>query len=110
MVEQQPSKLNTRVRFPSPAPNQIDALRRDFWSVSCVARCYHRGIQQAKYHRAFPIRCERFVFARVTCSANENASIFDGRSARRCNMPRDPLIREKLGTTAAFQPWLSLLF
>src|SRR4051794_37479354 len=28
MVEQQPSKLNTRVRFPSPAPNNFDGLAR----------------------------------------------------------------------------------
>jgi hypothetical protein len=28
MVEQQPSKLNTRVRFPSPAPNNFNNLAR----------------------------------------------------------------------------------
>jgi hypothetical protein len=28
MVEQQPSKLNTRVRFPSPAPKILDACHR----------------------------------------------------------------------------------
>jgi hypothetical protein len=28
MVEQQPSKLNTRVRFPSPAPSNFNGLAR----------------------------------------------------------------------------------
>jgi len=38
MVEQQPSKLNTRVRFPSPAPR---FLRHD--TISCdLARLYAR--------------------------------------------------------------------
>jgi hypothetical protein len=38
MVEQQLPKLNTRVRFPSPAPSPFDNLAADlFWSLIIVA-------------------------------------------------------------------------
>jgi hypothetical protein len=56
MVEQQPSKLNTRVRFPSPAPNNFNGLAR-------VLRSHSDN--QPEYRSNF---CQRFSVARISMS------------------------------------------
>ena len=45
MVEQQPSKLNTRVRFPSPAPK----LPHSFQGAVAVTGCTHDDNQRLHF-------------------------------------------------------------
>jgi hypothetical protein len=54
MVEQQPSKLNTRVRFPSPAPAFGLSVRFDEFNLAIDAMEMRIAIEIARQQRLDP--------------------------------------------------------
>jgi hypothetical protein len=54
MVEQQPSKLNTRVRFPSPAPSFGLSVRFDEFNLAIDAMEMRIAIEIARQQRLDP--------------------------------------------------------
>src|SRR3954447_7151201 len=108
MVEQQPSKLNTRVRFPSPAPS---------WPNCCLYRSKadellpfaFRSKMALRYHRKVPVgrtlKREFSVFPMgldASLLAHDfqhlgpilfHAVIFEKRTYRQTKNPRDKKVR-----------------
>ena len=90
MAEQQPSKLNTRVRFPSPAPSPNNFIKRDLLLIEIAVRIrilarnfvqhfVQRNVQHACAHARFFDETKRHLAFRASSPDGVRAS----RSPRR---------------------------